>query len=154
MYENSSEIEHRTLYLSPDNRGVSIGSGYNIGRGLSAKTEYALSISNLGVSQSIGTNITLAKVGGFFWGMRKFGNSTCFLSVHPESKVGYSYKYMLKGGGKKEKEKGNSNTDALHMSREHNVGGLPLVFGIDVSVVCQSDDSVQKAFYEQIYNTK
>lgn len=154
MYENSSEIEHRTLYLSPDNRGVSIGSGYNIGRGLSAKTEYALSISNLGVSQSIGANTNIAKVGGFFWGMRKFGNSTCFLSVHPESKVGFSYKYMLKGGEKKEKEKGNSNTDVLHMSREHNVGGFPLVFGIDVSVVCQSDDSVQKAFYEQIYNTK
>ena len=86
--------------------------------------------------------------------MRKYGNNTCFLSVHPESKVGYSYKYKLKGGGEKKNAKGNSKTAVHNVSTERNVGGLPLVFGIDVSVVCQSDDSVQKAFYEQIYNTK
>lgn len=98
IFENSSEREYRVLYLASDLDDISFGVGYNQGRGVTLKTELELSGSadkkGLHAVAGVKAEASLAKLGGFVWGMRNNTESgrVCFMTVHTEAKVGYTLK--------------------------------------------------------------
>lgn len=166
LIENSSEIQHQVLYLKSD--VPSYGFGYNIGRGITAKAEaeYVSSIDKKGLSSSAGAKagVTLAKVGGYMLGIANVPETgkVCFMTVHPELKVGYSIKGKWALGQKTNaksrstskndgEKKGN---DKKEVSKERNFGYLPLAIGTGLEVSCQNSEDATRAFYEKIKGEK
>lgn len=166
LIENSSELQHQVLYLNSD--APSYGFGYNIGRGITAKAEaeYVSSIDKKGLSSSAGAKaeVTLAKVGGYMLGMSNVPETgkVCFITVHPELKVGYSIKgKWALGKTTKAKSRGTSKNDGekkgndkKEVSAERNFGYLPLTIGTGLEVSCQNREDATRAFYEKIKGGK
>lgn len=166
LIENSSEIQHQVLYLKSD--VPSYGFGYNIGMGITAKAgaEYVVSMDKKGLSSSAGAKaeVTLAKGGVYVLGMANVPETgkVCFMTVHPELKVGYSIKgKWALGKNNKSKSSGTSKNDGdkkgndqKEVSTERNFGYLPLAIGTGLEVSCQNSEDATRAFYEKIKGGK
>lgn len=165
LYQNSSEHEHRVLYFGSNADDTSFGVGYNRGRGLTLKGEAELYGSadskGLHAGAAVKVDASIAKLGVYVWAMRKDDSSdrVCFMKVHPEAKVGYTFKGKKQLGKKKflnkgespEKEDGHEKKgDSKILSVARNFSYLPLSVGTGLEVSCQDNSATLKAFYEKI----
>lgn len=143
IYENSSEIKHKKIYLSSQPNLPSFGIEGNIGVGLEVK---ASASAKAGVKSGIGLSVngdaSIARGGFEVSVMSKppIYGGMCFLTGGASAKLGYSY--TLKRGKKSAK---NASLD-YKQEVGRNIGAWPIsIVGVS-GITCYSSEEIDKAF--------
>lgn len=155
LYENSSEIRHKKIYLSSSSSMPSFAIEGSVGAGVEAKASASASAGvntkvpgGNGLEAKVQGDLNFARAGVEVTVMQKppLYNGMCFLTVGTKAKAGYSY--MLKFGKEATPASANDGEKAEGIASV-NLGAIPLSLTGMAGLKCYYTDEMNRAYAEK-----